>query len=196
MLTELLDHYGYVAVLVGTVLEGETILILAGFAAHQGYLQLPGVMLAAFVGSLSGDVGWFFLGRRYGQRALARFPRLRAGVERATGLLQRRETMLLLSFRFVYGIRTVTPLAAGLSSMPAARFLLLNAVGAAAWSVVIAGAGYVLGHGFVSLLDRARVFEEHAFIAIVLAGATWFVVHALLARRKPRGPASPESRGG
>src|SRR5688572_33421924 len=41
MLTQLLDHYGYLAVLVGTVLEGETILILGGFAAHQGYLHLP-----------------------------------------------------------------------------------------------------------------------------------------------------------
>lgn len=41
MLTQLLDHYGYLAVLVCNVLEGETILILGGFAAHQGYLQLP-----------------------------------------------------------------------------------------------------------------------------------------------------------
>jgi len=184
MLTQLLDHYGYLAVLVGTVLEGETILILGGFAAHQGYLQLPWVMLAAFAGSLLGDLGWFFLGRRYGQRALARFPRLRGGVERATGLLQRRETALLLSFRFIYGIRTVTPLAAGLSSIPASRFMLLNAVGAGVWSVAVAWAGYVLGHGFMSLLDRARAFEEHAFIAILLAGATWFAVHTLLKRRK------------
>jgi membrane protein DedA with SNARE-associated domain len=188
MLTELLDHYGYLAVLVGTVLEGETILILGGFAAHQGYLQLPWVMLAAFAGSVTGDLGWFFLGRRYGQRALARFPRLRAGVERATASLQRRETLLLLSFRFVYGIRTVTPLAAGLSSIPAARFVLLNALGATVWSVGVAGAGYVLGHGFMSLLDRARVFEEHAFVAIVLGGASWFVVHALLKRKTPRPP--------
>jgi membrane protein DedA with SNARE-associated domain len=188
MLTELLDHYGYLAVLVGTVLEGETILILGGFAAHQGYLQLPWVMLAALAGSMTGDLGWFFVGRRYGPRVLARFPRLRAGVARATALLQRRETLLLLSFRFVYGIRTVTPLAAGLSSIPASRFVLLNALGAAVWSVAVASAGYVLGHGFMSLLDRARVFEEHAFVVISLAGAAWFVVHARLERKTPRPP--------
>lgn len=189
MLTQLLDHYGYVAVLVGTVLEGETILILGGFAAHQGYLQLPWVMLAAFAGSLSGDLGWFFLGRLYGQRVLSRFPRLRAGVERATGLLRRRETALLLSFRFIYGIRTVTPLAAGLSALPTSRFLLLNALGAAVWSVAIAWAGYVLGHGFMSLLDRARVFEEHAFVAILALGALWFGVHAALRHKRSRSDA-------
>ena len=183
MLTQLLDHYGYLAVLLGTVLEGETILILAGFAAHQGYLQLPWVMVAAFAGSVSGDLGWFFLGRRYGQRALARFPRLRGGVARATGMLQRRETLLLLSFRFLYGIRTVTPLAAGLGSVATPRFVLLNALGAAVWSVAVAWAGYGLGHGFMSLLERARAFEEHAFIAILALGAACWVVHALLRRR-------------
>jgi len=190
MLTQLLDHYGYAAVLLGTVLEGETILILGGFAAHQGYLQLPGVMLAAFAGSLSGDLGWFFLGRRYGQRVLLRFPRLRAGVARATDLLRRRETALLLSFRFIYGIRTVTPLAAGLSGIGTRRFLLLNALDAALWSVSIAWAGYVLGHGFMTLLDRARVFEEHAFIAILAVGAVWFGLHAAL-RHNRRGPDAP-----
>lgn len=183
MLTRFLDQYGYVAVLLGTMVEGETLLILGGFAAHQGYLHLPAVMLAAFVGSLLGDLGWFYVGRRYGQRALAKFPRLQTRVERVTALLQRRETGLLLSFRFIYGIRTVTPLAAGLSRIPAARFMLLNGLGAAAWSVAIASAGYVVGHGFMTLLDRARAFEEHAFIVILVAGPAWFAVRGLLKRR-------------
>ena len=39
-------------VLIGTGLEGETILVMAGFAAHQGHLSLPGVIAAAFTGSL------------------------------------------------------------------------------------------------------------------------------------------------
>ena len=58
----LIQTYGYVAILVGTFLEGETVLVLGGLAAHQGYLQLPGVMLAAFAGTLIGDQLFFFLG--------------------------------------------------------------------------------------------------------------------------------------
>ena len=49
---QLIQSYGYWAILAGTFLEGETILVLAGFAAHLGYLQLPWVILAAFAGSL------------------------------------------------------------------------------------------------------------------------------------------------
>ena len=62
-LQSLIDTYGYLAILVGTFFEGETILVLGGFAAYRGYLHLPWVIIAAFVGSLCGDQLFFFLGR-------------------------------------------------------------------------------------------------------------------------------------
>ena len=54
-----IETYRYAAILIGTFLEGETILVLAGLAAHQGYLMLTGVILAAFFGSLCGDQLFF-----------------------------------------------------------------------------------------------------------------------------------------
>lgn len=63
-IADFLSHYGYLALLIGTFLEGETILVLGGLAAHQGYLDLAGVILAAFAGSLMGDQFFFLLGRR------------------------------------------------------------------------------------------------------------------------------------
>ncbi|MGC4090450.1 MAG: DedA family protein [Polyangiaceae bacterium] len=176
-LAELIDRYGYAAIVLGTFVEGETILVLGGFAAHQGYLTLPGVMLAAFVGSLAGDQLAYFLGRRFGQRLLERFPKLKSGVERSTALLSRHQTPLLLGFRFVYGIRNVTPVAAGLAHVPVARFVLLNVAGAALWSIAVSVAGYVVGRGFVSVLERAREFEEHAFLLIAALGVGWFLLH-------------------
>ena len=50
-----IETYGYAAILIGTFLEGETILVLGGFAAHRGYLSLPWVIVAAFAGTLSGE---------------------------------------------------------------------------------------------------------------------------------------------
>lgn len=60
-----LQTYGYWAILIGTFLEGETILVLGGLAAHMGYMDLSGVILSAFTGSLCGYQLFFFLGRRY-----------------------------------------------------------------------------------------------------------------------------------
>jgi membrane protein DedA with SNARE-associated domain len=50
-------------VLVGAFFEGETIVVLGGFAAHRGDLVLPGVIAGAFAGSLAGDQFAYFLGR-------------------------------------------------------------------------------------------------------------------------------------
>ena len=46
--------YGYPAIVQGTILEGETVLILAGMASSWGYLNLPMIMVMAFIGSFSG----------------------------------------------------------------------------------------------------------------------------------------------
>ena len=54
-LEHLIDAYGYLAILAGTFLEGETILILGGVAAKLGYLDLPWVIVCGFTGSLIGD---------------------------------------------------------------------------------------------------------------------------------------------
>lgn len=63
----LVARYGYLAVLVGTFLAGGTILVLAGFAAHRGWLELPFVLLAAFAGSAAGDQFYFTIDRRRGR---------------------------------------------------------------------------------------------------------------------------------
>lgn len=108
-LEHLIREYGYLAVLLGTLVEGETILILGGISAHLGYLQLPLVMAAAFIGGYSGDLLLFYLGRRHGQAVLEKYPRLQARVGNFQGLLARSNYSLILGFRFLYGLRLVAP---------------------------------------------------------------------------------------
>ena len=184
-LPEIIEKYGYVAVLLGTCLEGETILVMAGFAAHQGHLALPGVMIAAFIGSLVGDQLAFFAGRRYGDRVRARFSGLRNGIDRARAMLDRHGTPLLVGFRFIYGVRTVTPLAAGMSGVAPARFMVLNVLGAALWAVSVGAAGYAFGHGLELMLDRVHHVEGHVLWGMAVLGAIAAVVHHV--RRKRRG---------
>jgi membrane protein DedA with SNARE-associated domain len=186
-LSELIERYGYAVVLIGTCLEGETILVMAGFAAHQGHLALPWVIAAAFAGSLIGDQLAFFAGRRYGDRFRTRFSGLRSGIDRARNLLDRHGTPLLIGFRFVYGVRTVTPLAAGMSGVSPKRFLLLNVLGAALWAVVVGSAGYAFGHGLELMLDRVHHVEGHVLVAMAVLGVIAAVVHHVRKKRRAAG---------
>ena len=86
--------------LVGTFLEGETILILGGVAAHLGALDLPLVMLTAFVGSSAGDQLYYFIGKWKGQALLDYFPRWHAPAHKVFRRLERHKNLVILSFRF------------------------------------------------------------------------------------------------
>src|SRR5579871_6420377 len=93
--------YFYLVTIAWTALEGETFVLLAGYAASHGLLNLPILLICAWLGSFAGDQFYFWLGRRYGTRVLQRFPRWQPGVDRALRLLERYNTGFILSFRFI-----------------------------------------------------------------------------------------------
>lgn len=187
--------YGLWGVLVGTFFEGETILVLGGFLAHRGYFALSWVIAAAFAGSFCGDQLVFHVGRRRGMEALARRPRWRERTERVLRLLQRHQTPVILGFRFVYGFRTVTPLALGAAGIRPLRFLFLNGIGAAIWAAAIATLGYLLGQSVETLLGDIKGIERALAGAILLIGAAaWLLRRALAGRRERAHPPDTHPR--
>ena len=172
-----LQTYGYWAILIGTFLEGETILVLGGLAAHLGYMDLTGVILAAFVGSLFGDQLFFFLGRRHSNFLLNRRPSWKSKLERANRLIDRFQTPLILGFRFLYGLRTVMPFAIGISSVPVLRFVFLNAIGAIVWSGIVACGGYLFGNALEGLIGNIRHYETILFALVAVAGAVAWAIY-------------------
>lgn len=152
--------------LVGTFAEGESMLLLGGYAAHRGYLQMPWVIAAAFVAAVAGDQLYFHLGRRHGARLLAHRPRLQAKVARALSLVERHDTLTVFAMRFLWGLRIALPVAIGMSSMSARRYLALNLVAAALWSAAVG----VIGYGATEVLARAMddLHRHEGTVVIVL----------------------------
>src|SRR5690348_15685850 len=144
-LSGLLHSYGYALIFFGTLAEGETLLMLGGYFAHQGYLHLAPVIATAFVGAVCGDQLFFHLGRHHAKRLLGRFPTLRDRVNVALRRVEDHQVKVVLSMRFLWGLRIALPIALGLSNMRAQRFAWLNLVSAAVWSTVFACIGYGAG---------------------------------------------------
>jgi membrane protein DedA with SNARE-associated domain len=188
-------HWGYLAVLLGTSLEGEAILLLAGLLAQDGYLRLDLVMLCGFVGSVGADQAWFWVGRRYGRRWIERHPGRAVGLRRVTALLDRWGAGYVLIFRFLYGLRTISPIAIGLTSIAATRFTLLNVAAAALWSVVVSGLGYLCGGAIEGFLQSLGPWQRAAATIgmIGLVVAVLFVLEWRFLRAQ--GPAEPPGDG-
>jgi membrane protein DedA with SNARE-associated domain len=194
MLEGLIATYGYVAIVIGSFLEGETILVLGGVAAYKEYLDLFWVIAAAFAGSLFGDQLFFFFGRRYSERILRRWPAWRPRVDRGRRQLDRFKTPLILVFRFLYGLRIVVPFVIGMSSVSTARFAVLNAAGAIIWAVSVGAAGYLFGNALEIFIGDLRRHEMAFFISIAAIGAILWLIHFLRGRRKGKRPArTPEA---
>jgi membrane protein DedA with SNARE-associated domain len=183
-LVGLIAEYGYVALFVGTLLEGETFLILAGFAAHQGYLQLHWVIAIAMLGGFLGDQSYFLLGRWRAAWVLSRFKRFVPVFERANALIDLYHEVLIVAIRFLYGLRTVGPMAFGMSKVPAWRFAFFNALGAAIWSMVIGGAGFLFGQVLELWLHDLKRVEEALLLAILCGGLIFWVWRRRMISRK------------
>lgn len=162
-LQALIEQYGYVAVFLGCFVEGETVLVIAGFAAHLGYLAFPAVVATAAAAGFLGDQVLYFVGRRYGDAAFVRFPWLARARPHAVSLLERWGGWLAFGIRFMVGMRIAGPVAIGATGFPYRRYLFPNAAGAIVWSTTIATAGYVFGQAFTVFLARARHYELAAF---------------------------------
>ena len=184
-LDQLISEYGYLAIFIGTFFEGETILVLGGFAAHRGYLDLPWVVLCAFSGTLLGDQLYFYLGRHKGLSLLNHRPQWRARTERARLLLQKNQVLLILGFRFVYGIRTVTPIMIGMSEVPPLMFLILNIIGGAIWAVTIGVAGYLFGQSLELFFNDLKRYELWVFLGIIIVAMfVWGIHYRARSKRK------------
>jgi len=172
-------RFGLLAVFVGAAVEGETAVVTGGLLAHEQLLPLGGVMIAAAAGSLLADQALFYLGRHYREHRRIRAIMSRPQFAKAWTMLERYPRRFIFAFRFLYGLRTISPIAVGTSSVPARVFLLLNLLAAIVWAVAATTIGYAFGHGIEVLIGEMREIEHvaaaaGALIAIAL-GTAWFV---------------------
>jgi undecaprenyl-diphosphatase len=164
---EFLDPYlaapwGYMVVFLATFLEnsvgagfivpGETLVIVGGFYARTGELQLWLVALVAVVGAILGDNLGYWLGRRYGRGFFERHgrkvfvtPERLVAAERYYGTHGGKTVFL---GRFVPVVRSVGFIVAGIAHMPWRRFLAYDVAGALIWGIGHSVLGYALGASY------------------------------------------------
>lgn len=186
-LSDFIIHFGYWAVAVGCLLEGETVLLLAGLSARQGYLSLPWVMATGAAAGCLGDVLLFSLGRWHGPQVLARWPRLAGPHARVEAALARWGTWLVVGIRFMYGLRLAGPILLGTSRFPWGRFVAFNALGAALWAALVAGMGWLFGHAAQLVLKDVEHAEHWALLALLLVALGWGGWRLWRRRRPPVG---------
>jgi membrane protein DedA with SNARE-associated domain len=193
MSPELLLHkFGYLAVFVGTFLEGETILVMGGFFAERGYMTLPLVILTAFSGSYVGHVCWFWLGRTQGVRLLDRFPRLRKHFGKGIRLFERYGAPAIFITQWLYGLRITCAVIIGISKISTIKFLIYEALTCIVWAIVIGTAGFYFGRAVERVLGKAAHIEKYGLLLLVVIGVSVWAYHRWKDKREEQ-QETPES---
>jgi membrane-associated protein len=174
------------AIMVGLVFPGETALLVAGFAAHQGWIGLGPMLSVAIVAAVAGDSVGYQLGRHYGPALRATRLGRHVGPARwasADGFLHRHGGKAILLGRFTALLRALTPGLAGMARMPYLRtFLPWNIAGAILW-----GAGVVLlGYSFSAALPTLHRYLTYSPVLLIATVIAAVLAVRLLHRRRPR----------
>ncbi len=193
--TGLLLAHGYLVIFLGAALDnfglpssGDIVLFAGGFFANNGQAALPLVMLTGFAGALVSDNSVYWIGRVGGRRLIHRILKLRflhflineKSLEKVEQYFESHGGKTVFVGRFGPGLRSMTPLFAGVTQMKYYKFVPYNVAAGFVWAVVYSLIGYVFGQYWGELLAVAKSFGFGVVALVVL------VLLAYLARRRYR----------
>jgi membrane protein DedA with SNARE-associated domain len=183
-LEAILTQYGLAALFLGAGIEGETVVVLGGVMVHRGLIAYPAAIAAAALGSFIADQIFFALGRRFRDHRYVRRAQQKAAFRRAIDVFERRPVLFVFGFRFLYGLRTVSPIAIGTTELPASRFMAINALAAMVWATVFVTLGYLFGQGIEAAFGRVRDVGHVLVPALAVLLLVGLVAHLRHRRRE------------
>lgn len=191
--TGLLLAHGYLVIFLGAALDnfglpssGDIVLFAGGFFANNGQASLPLVMLTGFAGALVSDNSVYWIGRIGGRPLIHRILKLRflhflineKSLEKVEQYFESHGGKMVFVGRFGPGLRSMTPLFAGVTQMRYYKFVPYNVAAGFVWAIVYSLIGYVFGQYWNELLAVARSFGFGVVALVVL------VLLAYLLRRR------------
>jgi membrane protein DedA with SNARE-associated domain len=177
---ELIKEYGYIILFIWSIMEGELGLIMAGILSFTGDLFLPYAIVVGALGGFAGDQIYFYLGRLNKSFIHKELKQHRRKFALAHILLKKYGWPIIFIQRYLYGMRTIIPMAIGLTKYNAKKYAFINFLSAIVWATITISFAYVFGEKMISLL---KVFSSHKEIlipfGIIIAGSIYFYFHTV-----------------
>src|SRR2546425_1669961 len=187
---DLIIRYGLAVVFLGTAVEGDVTMILAGVTAHVGLFRLPSAIALGALGGFAGDSFFYALGRLHSEsiRTSALYRKAEPAIERFTGRVGELQIGVA---RFVYGTRMASMLFWGGKGTPFWRVALIDAAGCALWAVSLGRLGFSLSSSAELLLGRVKRAEIWLLGGFAVSLALVLAYRTVALRWRSRADAGP-----
>lgn len=180
LLTNLLLEYKYLILAPSAFVMGPTASLIAGVLLRLDVLSLVPTCIALAIGELGGDVLWYWLGIRHGERFVGRFGRYvgitQSSVAHVRSLLSNHHDLILFTSKLTAGLgfAPVVLFSAGMSRVPFRRYMMLNITGQFLWTAGLLSIGYFLGHIYFKVGDIFEALTLAALATIILVSLIGF----------------------
>jgi membrane-associated protein len=180
---------GEAAIFIGFIFPGETAVLLGGFLASRGDLNLTALCVLVFVAAVVGDSIGYEVGKHLGPRlmSLGLFARHQTRLDSAQRLLRERGGWAVFAGRFTAFLRAVMPGLAGLSQMRYGKFVVWNALGGLIWGVGFTLVGYFAGASYEKVAGTIGRGSAIVLAAIVIGLFVLWEVRRRSAKRAAAG---------
>ena len=180
-----LTTYGYIVLFLYSLGGGFVALLAAGVLSYTGNMDLGLSMLIAFVANFVGDMGLFYMGR-YNKGDIHNYLKKHRRKLAFSHILIKKHGYKVIFFqKFVYGIKTLIPLAIGITKYDFKSFAFFNLISSAIWAAIIGGIGYVGGEAVVKAMN-ATSGQPYIFPVILLSLLLliWFYLNKVTSKKK------------
>ena len=171
-ISQLIMQYRYVAMVPGALVFGPAISIVAGFLVRLGYIELIPAALALAAGELTGDIVWYWLGKRWGEPFALRYGRYvgisASSLSSVKTMYDRYHDIILFISKITsgFGFAPAVLFAAGIARVPFRRYMIFNMAGQVFFTGMLLALGYFFGHLY---LQVTGVFEKILIFALAVA---------------------------
>lgn len=183
MLTNLAT-YGYIVLFLYSLGGGFVALMAAGVLSYAGKMDLGLSIAIAFAANFIGDTLLFYMARYHKSDMMTYLHKHRRKLALSHILMKKYGSAIIILQKFVYGIKTLIPLAIGLTKYDFMKFTVLNLIAALLWALIVGIASYMAG----DILMRAyEVVVERPYIApiilLILGGGLWLYLSQATRKR-------------
>ncbi|MBU0721821.1 DedA family protein [bacterium] len=170
-----LATYGYIGLFLYSLGGGFIALIGAGVLAYMGKMDLTLVLFIAFTANALGDVLLFYMARYQKSMMMDGLRKHRRKLALSHIMMKKYGSWIILFQKFIYGIKTLIPIAIGLTKYDFKKFAILNVLSAAVWSLSIGLGSYYSGNILVKAAESISSKPWIAPIILVVLGATLWI---------------------
>lgn len=168
-------RYGYIFLFLYSLGGGMVGILAAGVLASQSKFDLHLCIGIAFVANTLGSTLLFILGKYYKKDFLPYFKKHRRKLALAMIKIKQYGTILLITQKFIYGLKTFIPMAAGLAKYDFVKFFIINTLASLLWAVSLGYIAFIFGYVVEEIFDKLGAYPYAApLFLLCLVGVIWF----------------------